>query len=69
MHHSSIGKGPSMIIPLPPRDLADFHLRWSDFRPAMEQLRQMPALSPEQAEILGWLIALSDRISDADIAP
>lgn len=67
MLHRSIGKGSAMIIPVPPRDLADFHLRWSDFRPAMIDLRLCPVLTPEQAETLGWLIALSDRISDADI--
>lgn len=51
----------------PPRDLADFHLRWADFRPAMLALQTSTSLLPEQADTLGWLIALSDRVSAEDI--
>ncbi len=62
-----VGEGTGMKLPIPPRDLADFHLRWSDFRPAMIRLQKAPQLTPEQSDTLGWLIALSDRISDHDI--
>ncbi|MDO8312350.1 MAG: hypothetical protein Q7T25_10445 [Sideroxyarcus sp.] len=67
MQHESfakvIGRKPSDR----PRDLADFHLRWADFRPAMMALQTSTCLLPEQAETLGWLIALSDRVSADDI--
>ena len=51
----------------PPRDLADFHLRWAEYRPLMVALQGAAGLSPEQANTLGWLIALSDRVSAHDI--
>lgn len=57
-----------MTGPVAPRDLADFHLRWADFRPSMVELQGSAHLRPEQRDTLGWLIALSDRISDLDIS-
>ena len=58
---------PGRNPPLPPRDLADFHLRWSEFRPGILELVKAPGLSPEMIDTLGWLIALSDRVSADDI--
>lgn len=52
---------------IPPRDLADFHLRWVEFRPAIVVLLDCPDLTADQISTLGWLIALSDRISADDI--
>jgi hypothetical protein len=69
MLHGTIEKDSGMIIPVPARDLADFHLRWSEFRGPMIDLQSSPALTPEQAQTLCWLIALSDRISAQDIEP
>lgn len=69
MRHGSIAKDCGMSIPLPPRDLADFHLRWAEFRAAMIDLAALPVLTAEQANTLTWLIALSDRISAHDIEP
>ncbi len=69
MHDGSFKKESGMKIPLPPRDLADFHLRWTEFRPGMIDLQCSPGLTPEQAQTLHWLIALSDRISAQDIEP
>ncbi len=57
----------SAQLPAPPRDLVDFHLRWQEFRPLMMALQAREELSPEEAATLGWLIALSDRISAHDI--
>jgi hypothetical protein len=54
--------------PSPPRDLVDFHLRWAEYRPLMVALQGQQELSPDQAETLGWLIALSDRVSAQDIS-
>lgn len=68
MHDGSFSQETPMKTPGPPRDLADFHLRWADFRPCMVALQTDEGLRPEQRETLGWLIALSDRISDQDIS-
>jgi hypothetical protein len=54
-------------IPQPPRDLMDFHLRWLQFRPMALQIQAREALSGDESRLLGWLIALSDRISEQDI--
>jgi len=62
-----IDQDPYLTAPVAPRDLADFHLRWAEFRPAMVAMQKWRELSPEQAGTLGWLIALSDRISQQDI--
>ncbi len=69
MHIGTFGKESSVKIPVPPRDLADFHLRWTEFRGPMIELQTCPSLTPEQAQTLRWLIALSDRISAQDIEP
>ena len=69
MHFESIRKDCGMKVPTPPRDLADFHLRWAEFRAPMVDLQCSPILSAEQAQTLSWLIALSDRISAQDIEP
>ena len=66
MHDGSIGKGSIMTTIIPPRDLADFHLRWQEFRPTMVALLRNPELTADQIATLGWLIALSDRISTDD---
>lgn len=69
MHFESIRKDCGMIVPSRPRDLADFHLRWTEFRAPMVDLISSPNLTVEQAQTLSWLIALSDRISAQDIEP
>jgi hypothetical protein len=68
LHQRPIAARSSRPPPDPPRDLADFHLRWAKYRPAMVALQRSHELSTDQADTLGWLIALSDRISDQDIA-
>ena len=54
--------------PTPPRDLVDFHLRWAEFRPVIVELQGKDGLSAAQATTLGWLIALSDRVSAVDFS-
>lgn len=67
MHDGSSSQGMGMTMVIPPRDLADFHLRWVEFRPAIVVLLDCPDLTADQISTLGWLIALSDRISADDI--
>jgi len=50
-----------------PSDLMDFHLRWRQFRNEASEVQKVENLSPEQQEIIGWLIAMADRISEADV--
>lgn len=65
--HRPISPDAANQVPAPPRDLVDFHLRWSEFRPLMVALQSREGLSAEEVETLGWLIALSDRVSAQDI--
>lgn len=67
MLHRPIAPDPGSNRPAPPRDLVDFHLRWAEYRPAMVVLQSRQGLSPEEVNTLGWLIALSDRVSQQDI--
>lgn len=50
----------------PPKDLIDFHIRWPEFRPVAKSVLNKPELSLEQKQIIGWLIALSDRVRQED---
>lgn len=65
--HQPISPQSAEQFPAPPRDLADFHLRWAEFRPYMVSLKAKEGLSSDEAATLGWLIALSDRVSAHDI--
>jgi hypothetical protein len=49
------------------RDLADFHLRWHEFRPSAVLAAGHPDLSAEQHTILSWLVLLADRIGPGDL--
>lgn len=51
----------------PARDIADFHLRWPQFRPMAREILQMRGLSRSQSETLAWMIDLIDRIGAGDI--
>lgn len=48
------------------RDLADFHLRWHEFRPLAVLAASQPGLSADQHTILSWLVLLADRIGPGD---
>ena len=66
-------KHPQPPVPSPfvsselPRDLAEFHLRWTEFRPSAQAIIESGGLSERQRTTLLWLIALADRIGEADI--
>lgn len=49
------------------RDVADFHLHWPQFRPLALQLARKPDLSAPEADTLGWMIELMDRIGPKDL--
>lgn len=49
-------------------DLMEFHLRWPEFRPVAHALLDHQQAESSEAETLKWLIALADRISEADIS-
>jgi len=51
------------------RDVADFHLRWREFRVAAVRVAGHPALDPEERGVVGWLIALADRVGEGDVRP
>jgi hypothetical protein len=53
----------------PPRDLIEFYQRWSEFRPLAAQIAKRSELSASEREVLGWLILLSDRVSEHDLKP
>lgn len=49
------------------RDVADFHLRWPDFRSLAAHAAENPVLSTDERCVLDWLIALADRIGEGDL--
>ena len=49
------------------RDVADFHLRWPEFRPIARSLGRNPVLSEAEADTLAWMIELLDRIGPRDL--
>lgn len=54
-------------MPVPPRDLVDFHLRWAEFRPIVAALVGKDCLTKSETGTLEWLVALADRIGLQDI--
>jgi hypothetical protein len=52
---------------IPIRDLADFHLRWSEFRDTALKASQSPALISRERETILWLIHMADRIGTRDL--
>lgn len=53
--------------PAPPRDIIDFHLRWSEFKPAaLDAVSRLPEGSAQRMAV-AWLTLLADRVSDADL--
>ncbi len=52
---------------MPIRDLADFHLRWSEFREMAVKVAQSATLEPTDRETIMWLIRMADRIGSRDL--
>jgi hypothetical protein len=51
------------------RDVADFLLRWAEFRPPAQAASLADALPEDQRKVLSWLIQLADRVGESDVAP
>jgi hypothetical protein len=54
--------------PARPRDLADFVLRWSEFRPVAAATAGRKKLSVPEREVIRWLIRLADHVGDRELA-
>jgi hypothetical protein len=54
--------------PAPPRDLSDFVLRWRTFRAVAEAAKRGAGVDEQGRIVIGWLIALADRVGPADVA-
>ncbi|WP_143079756.1 hypothetical protein [Bosea lupini] len=52
---------------MPVRDLADFHLRWPEFRRRAVDVSQSAFLKPQDRETIMWLIRMADRIGPRDL--
>jgi hypothetical protein len=52
---------------VPVRDIADFHLRWPEFRADIVALLARDDLTPGQRDSLSWLLRLADRVGVRDL--
>jgi hypothetical protein len=52
----------------PFRDLADFHLRWPDYKQVAIDAAHAPGMPSDQREVLEWLVRLADRVGQKDIS-
>ncbi|MDZ4366413.1 MAG: hypothetical protein U0987_05205 [Afipia sp.] len=64
---NAMNKKTSGAQPMPIRDLADFHLRWPEFREKAVKVSQSAMLKPPERETIMWLIRLADRIGSRDL--
>ncbi|PHJ94256.1 hypothetical protein VF09_37130 [Nostoc linckia z9] len=51
----------------PPRDLADFAARWTEYRAAALRIENNAALGKDDRLVLTWLIQLADRAGPRDL--
>ena len=49
------------------RDVADFHLRWQEFRPTGMTILKSRSLTPDEIKVLTWMIELIDRVGPQDV--
>jgi hypothetical protein len=50
-----------------PRDLADFHGRWPEFRMLATAVATRGELGRNEREVVRWLIELADRVGPRDL--
>lgn len=53
--------------PNAPQDLADFNVRWGEFRDTAVGVACLPTLSVRQQEVVAWLVKLADRVGPRDL--
>jgi len=63
----TIGNCGSEITLAPPRDLADFYLRWPEFRVVAAEIAERETLSATELEVMKWLLRLADRVGPRDL--
>lgn len=51
------------------RDVADFHLRWQEFRAIATRAAGKTVLTPDERWVISWLVALADRVGEGDVRP
>ena len=54
-------------LPMSPRDVADFHLRWPEFRAIAAAAVERDNLKSHEREVFLWLIRLADRVGRNDL--
>ncbi len=54
-------------LPRAPRDVLDFHLRWSEFRALACSVAERPDLSEPERAVVRWLTELADRVGPRDL--
>lgn len=67
MGRCDMAKAPTEVADV--RDVADFHLRWPQFRPIASRAAGRAVLMPDERRVIGWLIALADRVGESDVRP
>ncbi|MGE7468548.1 hypothetical protein ACQKLX_03845 [Bosea sp. NPDC003192] len=61
------GQKPGRKHPPAPRDVLDFHLRWSEFRTLACSLAERPELTEPERAVVRWLTELADRVGPRDL--
>ncbi len=55
------------LAPSAPRDLADFVLRWDEFRPIAEDYLGDIRRQQQREMVLAWLIRLAEHVGPHDV--
>jgi hypothetical protein len=61
-------KKPARKLPRAPRDVLDFHLRWSEFRTLACSVAERSDLSEQERAVVRWLTELADRVGPRDLS-
>jgi hypothetical protein len=62
------GNKPARKLPRAPRDVLDFHLRWSEFRALACSVAERSELSEQERDVVRWLTELADRVGPRDLS-
>ena len=53
--------------PAPVKDVVDFYTRWPEIRPRVQAIADGAAPTPDDLEILRWLIRIADMVGPSDL--